>query len=598
MTCSVAIIGCGPGGMFTQHALAIRRKKLHEEGNLAAVESLPQVTCFERGSSPGGVWRADRNAGEANMYEALFTNGCKEAIEFFDYSFDEHFSRALPTFLPRSLILDYMLARCTKHDQKLFDNVKFNTSVKSVTFNEEMGKFVVQTIDHKTQIVTEHLFDKCIWAAGSNGKPSMPQSIVDTLSSGGFKGAVMHSAATGADFDQLVCGKKILMVGDSYSAEDLALQAIKLGVKSVDVLSRSGWGVVCETASWPRNCVEVHKEYKIVGISDGGRGIVIENEEEEHKMTLNDIDTVIFCTGYSMNTEMLDPSLRFDVEGPFFADYDELHKQKKDWKMTKNHLSKNLGDVPIGKIHDYNYIHPEIYRGHLISNPNMMFMLGRLETPLLDLDVQAWLLVAHITGDITLPSEKEMKRFNLQALMDELQDPYLRIEIDENYENQFDTLYDDDEHFVNHFGTKEGRELEMNSSIVGFRILARDILDARYPLDLGTPQELNSKAKALVEMDLITGYDAHQVELVDGSRDSYWKTFRDCNPSKIHSIITGTKAVPFKCNWLDLEGDSVDDICGTPMSFKAKGKGKAVVVKKMLQSIRNPCVNANESKCA
>ena len=75
MTCSVAIIGCGPGGMFVQHALAIRRKKLQEEGNLAAVQSLPQVTCFERGSSPGGVWRADRNAGEANMYEALYTNG-------------------------------------------------------------------------------------------------------------------------------------------------------------------------------------------------------------------------------------------------------------------------------------------------------------------------------------------------------------------------------------------------------------------------------------------------------------------------------------------------------------------------------------------
>jgi len=58
-----------------QHALALRKKQLQDEGNLAAVASLPQLTCFERGSSPGGVWRADRNAGETNMYEALFTNG-------------------------------------------------------------------------------------------------------------------------------------------------------------------------------------------------------------------------------------------------------------------------------------------------------------------------------------------------------------------------------------------------------------------------------------------------------------------------------------------------------------------------------------------
>ena len=76
MTCTtVAVIGCGPRGMFFQHALAHHRKKLEEEGNTAAIAALPQVTIFERSSSPGGVWKADRNANETNMYEALWTNG-------------------------------------------------------------------------------------------------------------------------------------------------------------------------------------------------------------------------------------------------------------------------------------------------------------------------------------------------------------------------------------------------------------------------------------------------------------------------------------------------------------------------------------------
>ena len=75
MTCTVAIIGCGPAGLFFLHAVALRRKKLEEEGNDAAIEALPQVTCFERASSPGGVWRADRSASGTNMYEALWTNG-------------------------------------------------------------------------------------------------------------------------------------------------------------------------------------------------------------------------------------------------------------------------------------------------------------------------------------------------------------------------------------------------------------------------------------------------------------------------------------------------------------------------------------------
>lgn len=100
----VAIIGCGPGGMFFLHALALRRKRLEEEGNTSAVEALPEVTCYERSASPGGLWRADRHTKDGeegkttNMYEALWTNGPKECIEFFDYTYDEHFGRALVSY--------------------------------------------------------------------------------------------------------------------------------------------------------------------------------------------------------------------------------------------------------------------------------------------------------------------------------------------------------------------------------------------------------------------------------------------------------------------------------------------------------------------
>ena len=469
----------------------------------------------------------------------------------------------MPTFLPRALVLDYIVARCTKNNPGFFDSVKFNTSVNSVKYNEEKEKFVIQTVNLKTNVVTEDLFDKCIWAAGENGKPFIPQGISDILSSssGGFKGAVMHSCAVGcSDFDKLVIGKKILLVGDSYSAEDLTLTAIKLGVKSVDILSRSGWGVCCETASWPRNCVEIHEEYEIIGVSDDGRGIVIKNEEEDDEMTLNNIDTIIYCTGYSANTNMLDPSLG-KVES--FLDYEDFHKHKMDWKMKKNHLSKDLGDVPIGNIESFKLTDPNLYRGHLISNTNMMYFQGeRLDSPLLDLDVQAWLLLAHITDELALPSVKEMKQFNLQALMDEMQDPYIRLEIDTNYEKRYDeVIWDDDKHWTNQFGSKRCREMEKKQIDLQYRVAARDMVDAKYPLDIGTYKKLNEKGKALVEFDLITGFDAHQVDLVEGSKDSSWKTFRDCDCNKIYSIMTGTAAMPLKRHWLDLEDYGIDGIC-------------------------------------
>jgi len=64
---TVAVIGCGPSGMFFLHALATQRKQ--------GQENLPVVTCYEAASQAGGVWRSERIGNTTNMYEALWTNG-------------------------------------------------------------------------------------------------------------------------------------------------------------------------------------------------------------------------------------------------------------------------------------------------------------------------------------------------------------------------------------------------------------------------------------------------------------------------------------------------------------------------------------------
>lgn len=56
---SIAVIGCGPGGMFFCHALETRRREMEARGE--STDDLPQVTVFERAPSPGGVWRSERN---------------------------------------------------------------------------------------------------------------------------------------------------------------------------------------------------------------------------------------------------------------------------------------------------------------------------------------------------------------------------------------------------------------------------------------------------------------------------------------------------------------------------------------------------------
>jgi len=564
MTKKVAVIGCGPSGMFFLHSIAIRRKRLEQEGNMEGLAALPEVTCFEKSLSPGGLWKIDRindrndddEKQSGNMYEAMWTNGPKESFEFFDYTFDEHFGCAMPMFMPRQLILEYMLARCTKNNPNIFDNVKFNTSVRSVNFSEDLGKFVVQTADQETESVTESMFDKCIWAAGANGRPKIPQTISKVLMAGGFKGRIMHSSKTGTDFDQCVRGRKILIIGDSYSAEDLTLIAIKLGVKSVDICSRSGGGIASGTGSWPAVKVIVHYSYIPTGVTSDGFGVVLTSDKTKgtEEMILDDISTVIYCTGYLENMDMLHPTLQPANEEPYIADYDI----PKDWEMPHNALSEEFGDIPLGKMlySDSGYVRQGVYRGQLMSNPNMMFFFERFDVPLLDIDVTAWLLLAQITGDLLLPSFTEMKQFNLDSLLHAVKNPSTREECDENYKKRWGLV--DDHHWSYDYSDERVVHMSKNYCDLQCRILARDMVDSKYPLQIGTYDKLNEEGKAMVEFDHASSLARYDLD--EKSANASWRTFRDCNPSKCYSIRTGTKAVPLKCRWLYLDGESVEDI--------------------------------------
>lgn len=581
MTKTVALVGCGPGGMSFLHAVALRRKRLEKEGNIAALAALPEVTCFERASSPGGVWRSDRSGKEGGkkstkMYEALWTNGPKECIEFFDYTFDEHFGVALPTYLPRALVLEYVLARCTKDNPFFFNAVKFDTSVKSIQFDKDLGKFAVRTVDNKTNCITEGFFDQCIWAGGNNGKPKIPHDISKVLSSEGYKGTIMHSSETGPSFDQLVRGKGILLIGDSYSAEDLTLQAIKLGVKEVAICSRSGTGIAYYTGSWPMDKVDVYYAHAPTGVTDDGYGILLSDGKEN--MVLEDVRTVIYCTGYLHNFDMLHSSLRPQVAGPYFTEY----KVPSDWKMPPNALTAEFGDMPLGKIVGTPYVLPDIYRGRLMSNPNMMFLLERTESPLADLDLAAWLLLAQTSGDLHLPPLEEMKRFNLEVLLEAMKDPYCRYYYDENYQKRWWSV--DDSHWSCNLHDKRMLQMSKNFIDVQYRIMARDMQDAKYPLDIGNYCKLNEKGEALVEFNHVCG--VARTALDPEAEDALWRTFRDCDPSTFYSIATDTKAAPLKCRWMDIEGQSKDDMIHT--AAKRKRDGVTVTKSKASAFIKRP----------
>ena len=92
----IAVIGGGPSGLFFCHAI---EKIQRETGKLFS------VTCFEKASQPGGVWRACTDENSTEMYEALWTNGSSHCTEFHDYTYDEHFKKPVTVYLRRQDLL-------------------------------------------------------------------------------------------------------------------------------------------------------------------------------------------------------------------------------------------------------------------------------------------------------------------------------------------------------------------------------------------------------------------------------------------------------------------------------------------------------------
>jgi Predicted flavoprotein involved in K+ transport len=564
--------------MFFLHALATKRKQLLAAGDTLALKKLPVVTVFEKSSSPGGVWRSDRNkhafdettcnsnsdnaeeGASTNMYEGLWINGHKEGMEFFDYTFEEHFKSPTPAYLPRQRILEYIMARVSLHED-IFQNVLFNTSVLSVTYDKEFEQFVVSAQNSHGKTTTQ-LFDKCIWASGLNGKPRIPYDLLQKLKN--FNGKIAHSSAmdriaslTPCDHNNAVQGKRILMVGDSYSAEDLALQCIKLGAEKIYITTRTGEGSASYMGSWPENKVEMLWYSQIAGVKEDGKTIMCDTLNNDYAPAcVNDISIIIFCTGYEPNLHFLDEELqpwkKHEDCGVWCLE--DFGENSETWRMKENAMTEALGHVAPSKELELNsdYIVENSYRRVLIKNPSMMFIYEQTSYPLLEIDVAAWLSLAYITGELPIPTEEEMVERNKRELLDSMHELSVRYEIDNNFSAAWCALPSD--HWSNDTSCSKYRSYLDEYNSYEIRILARDMKDAKYPLQLGDIHNLNTSGLKLLKMLCDDCIGRYTLSKCDGETKK-WKTFRDIDPTPFRSLVTDMASVPLKGKWLEIDDD-------------------------------------------
>jgi len=342
----VAVIGAGPSGLAQLRAFQSAASKGAE---------IPEIVCFERQEDWGGLWNYTWRTGldeygepvHCSMYRYLWSNGPKECLEFADYTFEEHFGKPIASYPPRAVLWDYIKGRVEKAGVR--DWIRFHTPVRHVSYSEDTGKFTVIAHELTKDHEYEEEFDWVVVASGHFSTPNVPH--FEGFSS--FNGRVLHAH----DFRDAMefVDKDILIIGTSYSAEDIGSQCYKYGCKSVTVSHRTApMGF-----HWPDNWEEVPLLTKVRNktayFKDG---------------TSKEVDAIILCTGYLHHF-------------PFLPDDLRLKTANRMWPL-------------------------DLYKGIFWeSNPKLMYLGMQDQFYTFNMfDAQAWYARDVILGKIDLPGSK------------------------------------------------------------------------------------------------------------------------------------------------------------------------------------------------
>ncbi|KAI9091464.1 flavin monooxygenase-like protein [Phlyctochytrium arcticum] len=229
----VAVIGAGASG------LAALKQCLEE--NL-------DVVCFDQEPQVGGLWRyvpqssslpnGGTGAGgeevgdvHSSVYMSTIINTSKEMMSYSDFPAPDDW----PTYLPHRFVVKYLNLYCDKFD--LRKNIKFNRKVVSLTqevdtHGKTTGRWEVVTQKSTLKSRCE-TFDYVIVATGHHWKPRLPDFPgVET-----FRGTMMHSHSYKVPYP--FKDQRVLVIGVGNSGADIATE-LSHHAKQVILSARSG----------------------------------------------------------------------------------------------------------------------------------------------------------------------------------------------------------------------------------------------------------------------------------------------------------------------------------------------------------------------
>uniref|UniRef100_A0A8C2UJI1 Flavin-containing monooxygenase n=1 Tax=Coturnix japonica TaxID=93934 RepID=A0A8C2UJI1_COTJA len=213
----VAVIGAGISGLAAT-------KCCLEEGL--------EPICFESSEDIGGLWRIAVSE-RVSVYHSIISNTSKEMSCFSDFPFPEDF----PSFLTHSLFLEY-LRMYAQHFQ-LLKHIRFKTTVISVRKRPDFAISGQWDVVTETEGIQEsHVFDAVMVCTGNFQTPHLPLASFPGIETC-FRGQYFHSL----EYKDVAAfrGKRVLVVGLGNTACDIAVDMSHVAAKVFLSARSSTW---------------------------------------------------------------------------------------------------------------------------------------------------------------------------------------------------------------------------------------------------------------------------------------------------------------------------------------------------------------------
>ncbi|MEO9138825.1 MAG: NAD(P)-binding domain-containing protein [Jatrophihabitans sp.] len=396
MSDRVCVIGAGSSGIAACQVLKARGI---------------DFDCYEAGSQVGGNWRYLNDNGMSSSYRSLHINTSREIMEYKSYPMKQDY----PTY-PNHVQIALYFDRFVDHFG-FRDRIRFATEVVSVTPDSD-GGWTVGVRKRGGKRVTKHRYGSVIVTNGHHWNPRWPEPGFPGADT--FTGEQTHSHHY-KTFDSYE-GKRVLVLGIGNSACDIAVETSKVSQRTFLAMRRGAhvvpkyvFGIptdhlttspIARVGWWPVQRAALGLIMRLVRGNVTKYGL----PEPDHKIgsahpTIS--DEILVRLGHGDIT--VKPNIeRLDGDRVHFADGTseqiDVIVYCTGYKITFPFLDESILTAPENRISLFHRVvsptHPGLYFAGLVQPLGAIMPLA---------EAQAEWIADLLTGAATLPSDADMQ---------------------------------------------------------------------------------------------------------------------------------------------------------------------------------------------